>query len=740
MGQGNGDRAMRILLFFLILTGSVLQDTTEEQFYNPLLDSGPDPYALFHLDGYYYFTHTLGSRLDLWRTRDITDLRNAERKTIFIPEPGRAYSENLWAPEVLYLRGRWFFYFAADNGDHVNHRMYVLENESEDPFKGKFKMKGKVSTDDDNWAIDGDVFEYEGALYMIWSGWQTTPWEDFEVQRIYIARMSDPTTFSSKRVEISHPEYEWEMEFDNPDEWNNDPGRKVLVNEGPQVLKHSDKVFIVYSASGCWTPEYKLGLLEAADGSDLLDPDSWKKHDQPVFSQSPEDRVYGTGHNSFFKSPDGTEDWILYHANDKPDQGCERYRKPRAQRIGWTNDGSPEFGKALATSVPIEKPSGTRLNVTQNKGPGLFPPADLTDDLKSHNHAVYIKEGWIRDPYIYLAPDGYYYLTGTTPNPGDPREEAEPYNTGLDMPQLTGSDKPSIVGSSLRVWRSTDLVTWENLGVPFTLENGYWAEIFPGKFRTVSREEWRLWAPEIYLHRGRWILVHTSPSPVQGGANLAVTLRNRLEGPFSHPMEESMKQKHDPSLFLDDDGVFYLLWGNTWIAPLNPGLNGFAAEPVRIDPSGNRPGPEGEPISRIGHEGATIRKIGEKYVHFGTAWSTDRARKGTYNLYYCTADKVTGPYGPRRFAGRFLGHGTPFRDKDGRWWCTAFYNANVPPITPEMSMEPFVANNAYTINEQGVTLVPLDVRILDNGDVRIRAIDPAYASPGPEEVQDFGGM
>ena len=70
-----------------------------------------------------------------------------------------------------------------------------------------------------------------------------------------------------------------------------------------------------------------------------------------------------------------------------------------------------------------------------------------------------------------------------------------------------------------------------------------------------------------------------------------------------------------------------------------------------------------------------MRKIGNKYVHFGTAWSTDRGRQGSYNLYYCTADKITGPYGPRKFAGRFLGHGTPFQDKDGKWWCTAFFNA-----------------------------------------------------------------
>lgn len=141
--------------------------------------------------------------------------------------------------------------------------------------------------------------------------------------------------------------------------------------------------------------------------------------------------------------------------------------------------------------------------------------------------------------------------------------------------------------------------------------------------------------------------------------------------------------------------------------------------------------------SVIGHEGATMRKIGDKYVHFGTAWSTDQGRKGSYNLYYCTADKITGPYGPRKFAGRFLGHGTPFQDRNGKWWCTAFFNANVPPLHREGIEKRDLGENAQTINEQGVTIVPLDVRVLDDGDIHIRAKDPAYATPGPDEVQKF---
>lgn len=347
--------------------------------------------------------------------------------------------------------------------------------------------------------------------------------------------------------------------------------------------------------------------------------------------------------------------------------------------------------------------------------------------IKEHNCAVYIKDGWIRDPYIYLAPDGYYYLTGTTPVPNDPREATDKYNLGLTEAALKIGLQPSIVGYKLRVWRSENLLDWEYLGEPFSLEQGYWAQKNPEVFKEIPSHEWFLWAPEMFYIDGNWVFVHTSPQPQKGGANLVVKRDGLMSDTFEFPMGDDMQFKHDPSLFKDDDGTWYLLWGNTTIQPIKTGFSGLSGEPVRIDPS-NR---------RIGHEGATIRKIGNKYVHFGTAWSTDEGRKGTYNLYYCTADNITGPYGERKFAGRFLGHGTPFQDKEGRWWCTAFFNGNIPPVDDTDIRNRNLGNTAQTINEQGTTIVPLEVKVLDDGEIYIRAKDERYAYPGPEEAQNF---
>ena len=333
---------------------------TEEvaTFTNPLLDSGADPWTIYH-EGMYYYIKSGARHITLMRTKDITDLRNAESKIIWKAPDTGDHSQNIWAPEIHNIDGKWYVYVAADDGDNTNHRMFVIENTAKDPFTGTFETKARLKTDpEDNWAIDGSIFNYKDQLYFIWSGWETerAPGTQ-ETQNIYIAKMSDPWTISSDRVLLSTPELEWERNYDYPDAWS--PGAPVYVNEGPQLLAHGDKVHIIYSASGCWTPYYALGILTTDKDSDIMDPEVWTKGKDPIFQQSEENKVYGTGHNSFFKSPDGTEDWILYHANDNPADGCGNKRSPRAQKIVWDDNDMPVIGEALSTDTAIEKPSGT---------------------------------------------------------------------------------------------------------------------------------------------------------------------------------------------------------------------------------------------------------------------------------------------------------------------------------------------------------------------------------------------
>jgi len=338
-------------LLLAIAANAMAQARQPNTFTNPLLPSGADPWVTYH-DGFYYYTNSTGKDLQLWKTKDITDLKNAQHQIIWTPPPGKPWSKELWAPEIHYIGHKWYMYFAADDGDNNHHRLYVIENASPDPMRGNWTFKGQISDPTNKWAIDGSVFENQGKLYMIWAGWNG---DTNGEQDIFIARLKNPYTVDSKRVKISSPTYPWEKYGDL-----HDPGNPphVNVNEGPEMLKHGNNLFLVYSASGCWTDYYALGMLTAKANSDLLNAKSWAKSPEPVFKQSPDNKVYATGHNSFFKSPDGKQDWILYHANPQPGMGCGDDRSPRTQQFNWRADGGPDFGQPVQAGVPLTRPSG----------------------------------------------------------------------------------------------------------------------------------------------------------------------------------------------------------------------------------------------------------------------------------------------------------------------------------------------------------------------------------------------
>jgi GH43 family beta-xylosidase len=345
-----------ILAAILLTAFSVCSQNTGmmRTFTNPVFPAGADPWIIFR-DSIYYYTSTSGSNLFICKGRNLDELALSERKVIWTPPSGTQYSKQIWAPELHYLNNKWYMYFAADNGENRNHRMYVIENKSPDPLKGTWEFKGKVADPADKWAIDGSVFEYKGKLFMIWSGWEG---DINGQQNIYIAKLENPWTISGRRLLISSPEYEWETigDLNNPDDVPH-----VNVNEGPVALQKNGRLFIIYSASGCWTDSYSLGLL-ALEGNDPLNASSWKKNPLPVFSQDPEAGVFAPGHNSFFRSPDGKEDWILYHANSAAGQGCGRFRSPRAQKFGWRVDGTPDIGKPFSTGVSLPLPSQNTLD------------------------------------------------------------------------------------------------------------------------------------------------------------------------------------------------------------------------------------------------------------------------------------------------------------------------------------------------------------------------------------------
>jgi len=326
------------LLLVAGCAGPVQRPSAAATFTNPLLPSGPDPW-ITQVDGTYYYTHTLGNRIALWRTNDIADLVHAEQRTVWTPPEIGPNAHSIWAPELHRIDGKWYIYYsaAASGYDDDDHRgVFVLENASADPFSGSWVDRGRIDTRYP--GIDGTVFAHAGKRYFVYSPYVGPD------SVLAIARLENPWTLAGPEVIIARPDLAWERKG----------GRQIL--EGPEfLLGPKGDLFLTYSASACWSDDYALGLLHAAPDANPLDPTAWTKSPEPVFHRA--NGVYATGHNGFFTSPDGSENWIIYHANPGPDMKCTAKRAPHIQRFTWTDAGWPDFGEPIAEGVPIPVPS-----------------------------------------------------------------------------------------------------------------------------------------------------------------------------------------------------------------------------------------------------------------------------------------------------------------------------------------------------------------------------------------------
>lgn len=287
-----------------------------------------DPW-IFYLDGYFYHCYSHGGGICVNKAKNIEDLATVADYFVYTPEKGKSYSEELWAPELHIIDGKCYIYVACDDGDNLNHRMYVLYNDSADP-QAPYKMGGKITDSTDKWAIDGTVLNYDGKLYFAWSGWEG---DINTMQNIYVAEMSDPFTISSKRVLISTPTFDWELNGANGTLGS------PYVNEGPVFLTKNGKVYLIYSASGSWCNDYCLGRLDFK-GGDILNAANWVKEPTCQFEKT--DTIKGPGHCSFFDKDGKT--YMVYHAFNQDEKFGWSSADSRVQEITWEND-VPVLGK-----------------------------------------------------------------------------------------------------------------------------------------------------------------------------------------------------------------------------------------------------------------------------------------------------------------------------------------------------------------------------------------------------------
>jgi GH43 family beta-xylosidase len=264
-----------------------------------------DPYVYRHTDGTYYFTASVPAydRIVLRSSSTLAGLADAEEVTVWKKHESGIMSEHIWAPELHYLNGKWYIYFAGGEKEDVwAIRPYVLECADADPMTGTWVEKGKMGRAKEDefsfeaFSLDATVFENKGKYYYIWA---EKVGVGKQISNLYIAEMENPYTLKTVQVLLTTPDYDWERVG-------------FWVNEGPAVLKHDGKIYLTFSASETG-PMYCMGMLTVSEDADLLDPRSWEKDRYPVLMTDESKGIYGPGHNSFTTDEEGNP-VMVYHA------------------------------------------------------------------------------------------------------------------------------------------------------------------------------------------------------------------------------------------------------------------------------------------------------------------------------------------------------------------------------------------------------------------------------------------
>lgn len=235
----------------------------------------------------------------------------------------------------------------------------------------------------------------------------------------------------------------------------------------------------------------------------------------------------------------------------------------------------------------------------------------------------------------------------------------------------------SFVAEGFKVWKSWDLINWEDLGVCLDLNNSWTCQDY--------------WAPEVIFHRGKYVMHYTARRKQDESLRLGVAVSDSPEGPFRDvyggPMFDPGYAVIDGHVFIDDDGKPYFYFSKdcseNYVTPtlrasqmcvcrLSDDLLSIVGEPVTLfGPS------EDFDFKTLGDQAwneapYVLKKDGIYYLTYSANCYASR----DYCICLAKADNPMGPF--RKETGPVLscgepgsdfsgpGHNAFFVDKDGR--------------------------------------------------------------------------
>ena len=197
-----------------------------------------------------------------------------------------------------------------------------------------------------------------------------------------------------------------------------------------------------------------------------------------------------------------------------------------------------------------------------------------------------------------------------------------------------------------RVYSTTDMVNWTDHGSPLALEDFHWADD-------------RAWASQCIERDGKFFWYICAHSKLSGGMAIGVAVADSPTGPFrdalGKPLFENGSWDHiDPTVFIDDDGQAWLMWGNpkVYYLKLNRDMISYQGEVGML--------PMTEQAFGAPTMGERQKNKQYKDCYVEGPWLTKR--NGTYQLLYAAGgipehisySTAPSPTGPWTYAGEIM--------------------------------------------------------------------------------------
>ena len=318
----------------------------QEHFASPFAVNRADPCCMYWHGKYYYIaTNDADGNKTLYiRCADTLEgIVDAEEVLILDTETYPGIGGLLWAPEFHEIDGKLYLFHAATSGEFFCEESRVMKlRDGGDPMCREDWSAPRLVVRKDGTSLceegkvislDMTTFSYQGENYAMWSQRQFLPVD--QGAWLYLARIDarEPWKLVSDPVCIAKPEYGWE---------NN----HTFVVEGPYALERGGQLMVTYSGAAV-DATYAVGMLKPKMGSDILQPENWKKCNYPLLSSRSAEGEYGTGHNAYLTDERGMV-WNFYHARP----GVDAPRSSFARRVHFDVDDESMLDVSETLDLP----------------------------------------------------------------------------------------------------------------------------------------------------------------------------------------------------------------------------------------------------------------------------------------------------------------------------------------------------------------------------------------------------